>query len=90
MTELFIFIIGITQLAICLYVVFLSKRVDDMELKFYKKFRKKRTPSRKPILSNDDLADIQVMMANGDTKTDIAFHYGVSRQTLYTALERLK
>lgn len=38
-------------------------------------------------LSPDQVADIQSRLASGETKKDLAHEYGVSRQTLYAALE---
>ncbi len=40
-------------------------------------------------LSPEQVADIKARLASGETKKDLASEFGISRQTLYTALETL-
>lgn len=42
---------------------------------------------RKSTLTADQVEAIKARAANGDSKADLAIEYGVSRQTIYTALK---
>jgi DNA invertase Pin-like site-specific DNA recombinase len=44
---------------------------------------------RKVILTTDQVEVIRNRVANGESKKDLAIEYGVARQTIYSALNRL-
>ncbi len=45
---------------------------------------------RRSSLSSDQVEEIRSRVANGEQKADLAKEYGVSRQTIYSALSSLK
>ena len=45
---------------------------------------------RKPSLSNEQVAEIKLRLDNGDKKSQIARDFGISRETLYQYIRRMK
>lgn len=45
---------------------------------------------RKAALNDDQMQELQMMVETGKPKKDVAIHFGISRQTLYRVLARLK
>ena len=41
---------------------------------------------RKPVLNDEQVEEIKTRVAGGETKSALAKEYGVSRQTIYSAL----
>ena len=48
--------------------------------------REKKYKGRKPVLCEDKIKSLQEMAANGKKKTELASHFGVSRETVYRYL----
>ncbi|WP_226912584.1 helix-turn-helix domain-containing protein, partial [Halomonas sp. 3D7M] len=45
---------------------------------------------RRKSLSDEDLSEIAQKLSKGDSKSDLAKEYGVSRTTLYAALNKFQ
>ena len=62
-----------------------SRQMEGVKIAQEKGIYKERC-GRKPKLSEEQMNEVKERLAAGDTKTDIAVAFGISRQTVYNLM----